>query len=301
MKLVQSSYEIISQENTLEGIYKHIEKAARVCYKSEDKICEGSARKMVDFLISRKHYSPLEHGTIYMQMNASPAGDPYDRYLHNPYSKVNLHNGWAYITTNVRVLIENDWMNDLNFMCEPTKYHVKRVSVKLKCSIGVTREANRHRVNSICEQSTRYCNYSLDKFNNEISFILPEWVIKRTKETSKTYDPLTGYDRSYLLEMPILEAVTNHMVCEDRAISNWIESLKKSELDYFYLLSDECGLRPQEARGVLPLDTASEVMYTAFVSDWKHFFKLRCDNAAHPDIRVLAQAIEEEFKELKYI
>lgn len=68
MRLIESSYEIIPQDAGLEGIYKQIEKAGRLCYKSEDKICEGSAEKMVSFLSNRGHGSPLEHGTVYLTL-----------------------------------------------------------------------------------------------------------------------------------------------------------------------------------------------------------------------------------------
>ena len=99
MKLIESSVEILPQEESLLGVYKQIEIAARTCYKSEDKICEGSARKMVDFLISRGHLSPLEHGTVYLYFSYnSPVNDinylkytAIERfYRNNPYSRVGL-------------------------------------------------------------------------------------------------------------------------------------------------------------------------------------------------------------------
>lgn len=76
MRLIESSYVIVPQDPGLEGIYKQIEKAGRLCYKSEDKICEGSAEKMVEFLKSRGHGSPLEHGTVYLKVShTSPVAD----------------------------------------------------------------------------------------------------------------------------------------------------------------------------------------------------------------------------------
>ena len=297
MKLIEAKYEIIPQAPGLEGIYKQIELAGRVCYKSEDKICEGSAKKMVDFLVKREHGSPLEHGTVYLTLKWWQIGKKL-RYLFNKYSKIRK---FKYVSSNYRVLVENEWLDDLKYLCEPTKYHEKRYTVRLNCSIGVSRELNRHRVNSICEQSTRYCNYSLDKFGKEVTFVLPQWVIDRTNYVAETYDPLTNTRRDYLMDMPILEAVTKHMVCEDRAIANWVASLEDAESSYFYLLIDECGLKPQEARGVLPLDTATEVFYTAFASDWKHLFKLRTAPGAHPDVRAIICPLEAEFKLNNYI
>lgn len=295
MKLIESSVDIIKQESGLIGAYKQIEIAGRTCYKSEDKIEQGSAKKMVDFLVKRGHGSPLEHGTIYLKMFMGFGGGPYECYKENKYSKVNIHDGYAYITTNARVLTENDWTEDLKYICDPTKHHEKRITVRFICSRSIANEIVRHRSMSFCQESQRYVNYSLDKFGNEITFILPQWAIDRTNEIADTYDPFTKCKRDYLKDMPILEAITKHMVCEDRAVSNWIESLKRAESDYFYLLSDECCLKPQEARGVLPNDCKTDIVVTGFVSDWKHFFELRCAPSAHPDVRILADKLKSMF------
>jgi len=310
MKLIESSYEIIPQDVGLEGVLKQIEIAARNCYKSEAFIKEGSAEKMVNALIKRGHGSPLEHGTVYLHFKYnSPVNDinylEYTKierfYRNNPYSKVvnrteDHFNHDIYITSNYRVLIEHNRLSDLKYICEPTEYHKKRYTVRFVCSRSVSHEIVRHRSMSFCQESQRYVNYSLDKFGNEITYILPKWAIDRTNDTAETYDPLTGFRRDYLMDMPILEAVTKHMVCEDRAISNWIDSLKKAESDYFYLLCDECGLKPEEARGVLPNDCKTDIIVTGFASDWVHFFKLRTANGAHPDMRNLACPLEAEFK-----
>lgn len=215
--------------------------------------------------------------------------------------KVNTDNEYAYVTLNYRHIIENNWLDDLKYLCEPTEYHEKRYTVRFICSRSIANEIVRHRVMSFCQESQRYVNYSLDKFGNEITYILPKWVIDRTNDTAETYDPLTGFRRDYLMDMPILEAVTKHMVCEDRAIANWIDSLKKAESDYFYLLCDECGLKPEEARGVLPNDCKTDIVVTGFASDWVHFFKLRTANGAHPDMRELTCPLEAEFKLKEFI
>ena len=121
MKLIESNIEILPQESGIEGIYKQIEKAARVCYKSEDFIKEGSAEKMVNALINRGHGSPLEHGTVYLSIPFSSKLEEYRdiiKYENNPhskiYSKIKLRNesqldkNSCYITTNYRVLVENN-------------------------------------------------------------------------------------------------------------------------------------------------------------------------------------------------
>lgn len=270
MKLIESSVEILPQEEGLLGAYKQIEKAGRVCYKSEDKICEGSAKKMVDFLVKRGHYSPLEHGTIYLKFTySSPI---YDKnylklmdirvfYQKNKYSKVVTHTEDnftidVYITTNARVIYENDRHQDLQYLCEPEELHEKRTTAKFICDRGVSHEAVRHRVNSFCQESTRYCNYMKDKFGMSVTFIQPDWIKPEDQDEFE-------------------------------------EDVKLFEDIYFKWLNK--GYIAQEARYFLPTGVKTELVITGFNSDWKHFFELRTSNAAHPDIRVLAQELEKEF------
>lgn len=151
MKLIKSSVTIIPQDVGLEGIYKQIEIAARTCYKSEAFIKEGSAEKMINSLIKRGHGSPLEHGTVYLSIPFKYASAPHTadhayEYATNKYSKVNVTDNTLYITTNFRVLVENDWLDDLKYLCEPTEYHEKRISVMITCPIGISREFNRHKI-----------------------------------------------------------------------------------------------------------------------------------------------------------
>lgn len=276
MKLIESKVEIIEQEPGLEGVYKQIEKAGRLCYKSEDKICEGSAEKMVENLMKRGHGSPLEHGTVYMIFKWWQIGKKL-KYIFNKYSKIR---GFKYVTTNYRVLVENNWLDDLQYLCEPTEHHEKRITVKMNCSIGISREFNRHRANSVCETSTRYCNYAKDKFGSEITFVIPEWVKDRINETA-SYN-----NNDDLARIPYATAVFDSRMLSDKAISIWLNALTTTESDYMDLINE--GLKPQEARSVLSLDTATEVMYTAYSSDWEHFISLRTAVGAHPDARILA-------------
>ena len=276
MKLIESKDEIIEQEPGLEGIYKQIEKAGRLCYKSEDKICEGSAEKMVENLMKRGHGSPLEHGTVYLIFKWWQIGKKL-KYMFNKYSKIRK---FKYVTTNYRVLVENNWLNDRQYICEPTEHHEKRITVKMNCSIGISREFNRHRANSVCETSTRYCNYAKDKFGSEITFVIPEWVKDRINETA-SYN-----NNDDLARIPYAEAIFDSRVTTDKTISIWLNDLKTTESDYMDLINE--GLKPQEARSVLSLDTATEVMYTTYSSDWEHFIFLRTAVGAHPDARILA-------------
>ena len=126
MKLIKPSFEILEQLPGLEGMYKQIELAGRTCYKSEDKITETSAKEFVDRMIKSGHGAMLEHGTIYLKFETvKTATHPLDKYYHNKYSKVRTEAGHTkdltkevFVTTNLRVLVENDWLEDLQYICE---------------------------------------------------------------------------------------------------------------------------------------------------------------------------------------
>ena len=293
MKLIKPSFEIIEQQPGLEGIYKQIEQAGRTCYKSEDKITEDSAKGFVDRMIKSGHGAMLEHGTVYLQIKSRDAENYhlfYHKYSSNPYSYVNVGRGciWntLFITTNYRVLVENDWLDDLKYLCEPIESHAKKVTVRFICDRGVSHEFVRHRVFSFAQESTRYCNYSKDKFNNEVAFILPCWVTDIHSENS--------YDMELLNNYPLAE--TENMSPES---IEFIRSLVYSESSYFTLL--EAGWKPQQARTVLPNALKTELVMTGFASDWKHFFELRNDNSAHPQAQELAHPLHEEFVKRGYI
>lgn len=277
MKLIKPKAELLIQPNGLDGIYKQIELAGRTCYKSEDKITEDSAKVFVDRMIKSNHLAMLEHGTVYLAVSAK---DDMCLILGmNPYTKNNLKDDVYYFTTNLRVLVEHKalWVLD-KYLCEPTKYHERRYTFKATTSIGVTREMNRHRVNSIAEQSTRYCNYSRNKFGNEVTFIKPSWFDRRVAVTiSGKYIPA--------------DAKGDFTQEEARLI----ESLSNAEESYIYLI--KCGWQPQQAREVLPLCTASEIIHTAFASDWRFFFDLRLFGKTgnpHPNMLLLAQKMKAE-------
>lgn len=291
MRLIKPSFEIIEQQAGLEGMYKQIELAGRTCYKSEDKITEDSAKGFVERMIKSGHGAMLEHGTVYLLIPYEEAIDTigddwvHEQYSYNPYSVVAVYGNNYYITTNFRVLVENNWMDDLKYICEPTEHHEKRVTVRFICDRGVSHEFVRHRVMSFAQESTRYCNYSKDKFGNELTFIEPCWL-EDYNYKDNTYNQL------------------------------FIDSLRFAEAHYLDLLKKwddkipdkryKTGFRnnpwtPQQARAVLPNALKTELVMTGFVSDWKHFFFLRTPMNAHPQARELAIPLQEEFIERKYI
>lgn len=281
MKTIIPKFEIIPQHNSLEGLYKHIEFCGRVCYKSENNITKDSAMKFVNRIIKSGHGSVLEHGTVYLAIPMTTyAPDAVNTYRDNAYSKVNDCNEFIFtdkygdkvaawcVTTNLRVLVENDCLEDLEFLCEPTEYHEERITVKFICSRSISHELVRHRVFSFSQESQRYCNYSLDKFDNEITFIDPLF----SSEEGSLPETSEAYDNAY------------EVLC-----SAW----EDAEAYYFTLL--DAGFKPQEAREVLPNSTKTEIIMTGFKSDWEEFFRLRTDSSAHPEMRRLIIPLELEF------
>lgn len=293
MKLIKPSFEIWNQPAGLEGVYEQIERVGRVCYKSEDKITEDSAKPFVERMTKSGHGAMLEHGTVYLLV---PFETHISKYKTNKYSKVrdiakHLMDDKSAVTTNLRVLVENGWLDDLQYICEPTEFHAKRITVHFVCDRGVSHEFVRHRVFSFAQESTRYCNYSKDKFGNELTFIIPNWLdipegnyeipAFWDKETCKLMSKYAGDENTYA------------------SIQTFLSGIGLSEQQYLSLIED--GWKPQQARAILPNALKTELVMTGFVSDWKHFFFLRTPMNAHPQARELAIPLQEEFIERKYI
>ena len=272
----------LSIPNKFISDYLNIEQFKEETFEDSPYYENLTAEDFVNMLIKSGHGAMLEHGTVYMQIDSFldiPEDDKLDKKVHqydsNCFTKVNsMYIGqgcWrSYITTNLRVLVENNWLDDLKYVCKPTEYHAKKVTAKFICDRGVSHEIVRHRGlygMSYAQESTRYCNYSKSKFNNELTFIEPSW------------------------EFPSSDIVNTKERFE--------ATLKEVEANYMELIT--LGFKPQEARAVLPNALKTEIVVTAFIDDWKHFFELRCSNAAHPDIRKLALDLQNQFIDRKFI
>ena len=298
MKLINSSYEILPQAPRMEGVYKQIELAGRTCYKSVRK--EGTtAKDFVDRMIASQHYAMLEHGTVYLKFESivHAFGRGYlggMKYIDNHYSKVDIEGTTQYVTTNYRVLVENDWLDDLKYLCEPTEFHEKRITVRFITDRGLSHELVRHRVFSFAQESTRYCNYSKDKFGNELTFIIPSWYNKETDSAVKLkfLDYLTTTEGLYL---DLLRgSYWAKKVIDGGATYDKFENIEKVFAP----------LTPQQARQVLPNALKTELVMTGFVSDWKHFFDLRAigtTGAPHPDAKALVEPLMDEFKKRDWL
>ena len=198
MKIERPGYQILTEisKDGIEELQK-IERVARVCYKSEDKMIPdgSSARKLVGFLIKHGHEAMLEHSQL---------------------------------------------------------------SVLFTCDRGVANELVRHRIASFAQESTRYCNYSKEKFGGELTFIKPYWIP---------------------------DAYDNAPVDDLQKWHRWFDVCIESETQYLSMLND--GMRPEQARCVLPLCLKTELAVTANDREWRNIFKLRTPVAAHPQMREL--------------
>lgn len=285
MKLIESSVQIIEEKDP----YKMIELAGRTCYKSEDKITENSAKEFVDRMIKLGHGAMLEHGTIYLTIDGE---DPnLSKIQSNPHTKVNLVpyevltegnytiSYKAYITTNIRVLVENNLKELLCYQVEPTEHHEKRITAKFICDRATANQFVRHRVFSFAQESQRYCNYNKDKFNNELTFIKPTWLDIPTGD-------YTYWDGDWC----DIDNMKIQLPSDNGVADNFLWCLNNAGMQYRLLINK--GLKPQEARGVLPNATKTELVMTGFESDWEGFFRLRCSGAAHPDAKKLADELK---------
>lgn len=199
MKIVPASYEILTQRN--DDLYlRHIERVARVCYKSESKITESnaSAIDLIRKLMANGHEAMIEHSQF---------------------------------------------------------------SVLFTVDRGVSHELVRHRIASFAQESTRYCNYTGEKFGRELTFIRPFYL----EEDSRAYD-------------------------------TWKLAMESAERAYLTLIDQ--GRTPQEARAVLPNSLKTDIVITANFREWRHIFKLRTARHAHPQMREVMVPLYKEIREV---
>lgn len=311
IKVVNPSVEIWNQEGyTLDDIWKHIARCARVCYQSVPK---NNGETDYDFLvrtlfkgcnilkkyydkefISKTHLSVCEHATVHLKYRLFIVKeiDKANRFIHNQYSKSKIDDGYAYITTNMRVLIENNWLDELEFIdtTPNCSYYTDRYTINFITDIGASRELNRHRVNSISEESTRYCAYDKSKFGNGITVAKLPWI--------PDVDPTYGghdYTEGFFNDNEIY----NNGIIQDQYAETWtavdwlLYGLQVCDL--VYRKTRELGWTAQQAREILPLNTKTQVVHTAFVDDWEHFIDLRSNGVSgvpHPMIKELADDVK---------
>ena len=291
MKLIRQDFNIVNQKGfSIKDIKKHIEYCARISYKSQDRITDDSYEKFVNMLEKRDHTRPLEFGTVHLKMILPD----FEGFIHSLLTIGMLNNIWikhaykgdiVYITTNYRYYLDiiKYFPNVKKYFTEEdNEYYPKRYTVHFITSRGIMDEFRTHVGLSHLAESTRYCNYSKDKFDNQITFIQPSWIIL-DKEIAPINELclLSGqYDR----ENPNL-----------RYLASLVEA------NYTYILLLNKGWTPQQAREVLPLSIKSELISCGFEDAWSNFFYRRCAKDAHPMAREIATKVKDKFKELGYV
>ena len=291
MKVIDQSFYEIDEKR----LFQKIELCGRVCYKSEDKITENSAINFVKKICVNNHGSVLEHYCLaffidedyyrllketnipfFILSNISKPIVSFNLRAFVTQYNLNHKNEVllpiiAYMHENYPELFEEEVkkdskklirINDFSSLSDQEREIHQRISIKLITDRGVSHELVRHRLASFSQESTRYCNYGKDKFNNQIT------VIRPTQITDESYP-------------------------------YWEEAMKSCEQAYFKLLEKTAS--PQLARSVLPNSLKTELCITASIEEWKLIFDLRCSQFAHPDVRILMSDVKAYFIKKGYI
>lgn len=290
MKLIKQSFQLVDQKGfTLRDIYKHIEYCARISYKSQEKITDTSYKKFVIMLKSRGHDRPFEFGTVHLKMS-SPQFDALQMLLiknkvyNDCWIKYNVidteKESICYITTNYRYYMElcrydrgvSEYLDPSDNPLYPRRYTVHMILDR-----GVMDEFRTHVGLSHLAESTRYCNYSKDKFNNKVTFVIPSWCNSLIEGSKQEYSPfeINGDEVEFM------------------------NALQNAQNSYLSLL--KMGWTPQQARSVLPLGIKSELISCGFEDAWKNFFYRRDAPDAHPMAQEIAKPMHKEFIERGFI
>lgn len=286
MKLIKQSFQFVDQKGfTLRDIYKHIEYCARISYKSQEKVTDTSYKKFVIMLKHRGHDRPLEFGTVHLKMTPSD----FQVFILSLLAIDMLNNIWIkytkagdviYVTTNYRYYLDiAKCLPNVKeyFTEEDNEYYPKRYTVHMILDRGVMDEFRTHVGLSHLAESTRYCNYSKDKFNNEVTFVIPSWCDSLIEGSKQEYSPFE--------------------INSDEV--EFMNALQNAQNSYLSLL--KMGRTPQQARSVLPLGIKSELISCGFEDAWSNFFYRRDAKDAHPMAQEIAKPMHKEFIERGFI
>lgn len=321
MKLLESITEFVPQSEGLEGMYKQIELVGRSCWMSQNMIKDGSAVPFVKGLEERGHTAPFEHGTVYLKCYGFE--DELKKYTKNPYSRyIRIYDhkevcqgdvdyyATEYVTTNYRVIVENNWMDDLKYMVPfDPEHHIPRLTFHFTCQRAISAEYNRHRHDSPMESSSRYCNFANDKYGKEISLCVSDWLVKEAEEivTQKYFHKPSGIEAiescNKGLEQYCYEVGNGYDIQNMNIIDYWLFANLACEYSYINMI--RLGAKAEQAREILPLDLKTELYHTAFLDDWLHFCSLRAWNSKgnhpHPEAKKLAEQVFEMLKSLGFV
>lgn len=281
MRLVENSVEEYVQEPGINGIYKAITDAARICYQSTKITSESDNKAFCEkVLLAKGHTRPFEFGTVYLTVDSTlPCVEWFKR---NKWSNVEVVLDKAFITTNMRVIMQGEYASDevafendyndnllylMDFLTEPSEYHAKRRTFNIIISRGCSDDLRTHiSLSSICE-SSRYCNYSKNKFSNELTFIKPYWL-----------DDIVTNEDGHLI------------ACEPTSIP-FLKCLEDAE--YNYLKMSKIISEAQRLKRIYPLGAKVELRLCGFDDAWRNLFWRRCDSHADPECVIVANEIKK--------
>ncbi len=265
MNIVKPTVTTLQQEPGIDGMYKIIAESAYICYQTDPEKAKFSPKEFIEkTILPRKHYRPLEFGTVFLKI---PYYHTYEStslvafFRHNNWSKVKFYSkaddpSWL-ITTNYRVIVENNLIDEMNMYWSESPLHHKRYLAEFVCSRGVSDDFRTHVSQSSLAESTRYCLYSQDKFNNELTFIEPYW-----KESKEQYD----------------FTIDTFRIDEER-----------------YLIgAQQLNMQPQQLKRIYPLGGKTVLRLCGFKDAWENFFFRRCDSHADPECTLLAKELQNK-------
>lgn len=313
MKLVDNKVEEYIQKPGIDGVYEAIASAARICYQTDVEKMKLSPKEFVEqVLLKNGHTRPLEFGTVYLKIPCLAYEDPkpidsrafhkYEKYFSKPLwthlSGLRPDGHW-YITTNMRVIMQGNyitdkeawehgydrnWLKDVyDFWCEPTEYHDKRRTFTMWMSRGCTDDNRTHiSMSSICE-STRFCNYGKDKFDNQLTWIKPYWI------REETLNAWVNEDEDYFMKDDCSDEEWDKRMVE----LMFLERMEDEEADYLTMANE--GLQAQQLKRLFPLGVKAELRLCGFDDAWQNFFWRRCDEHADPECVIVANKIKEMY------
>lgn len=265
MKLISPSVKEVFYEPTIDGMYKAIAESAYICYQTDPETAKLSPKEFTEKLIKLHHERPLEFGTVYLKIpwcGTSNETALVSLFRYNHWSKVKFFGKNSYdpcwlVTTNYRVVVENKLNEEmLKYWCY-TEYHHKRYLAEFIASRGADFDFRTHIELSSIMESSRYCLYSNDKFNNELTYIDPYWK-------------------------------------DDAQYEFVLNKYKQHERDY--LEGASLGMQAQQLKRILDPGVKGTLRLCGFKDAWNNFFYRRCDSHADPECVILAKDLKSQFE-----
>lgn len=299
MKIIEEDVSYLEQKPGVIGMLKHVETVGRLSHTSGDKTTEDSYIKFRNMIYESGHWAVFDLGTVYLSVPGKYArtvgDDKVFRLLNEPWTKFEINeNGNYLITTTYRIIVRlglDEFM--CRYWCDPTENFYQRKTAFFTCSRATSHQLVRHASLRPNQESQRFNNYSRDKFNGEVTCILPQWV----------YDIREKYPEVKDLDGEVLWS----RLCElNKTVKSRNNLWLNCEREYLDEIKD--GMKPEDARGCLCEDTKTSLYMCGYLSDWymkpeqdskekTGFFFLRSAPSAQRDVRVLSQKLEKIFED----